>query len=190
MSLINAKKTVTPPEGPGDSVLKQAEDRVEAQLDPKVKPDYDKIVAAGMRIALAKGPNGILASLKTSKQPLKDCATGAVALAVTVFKESRGTAPIKALIPAASTFMFQALDFCQKSGIIDVGAQELIAATHIFTDVLFKQLGITPQMLQTAAQKIHGLANDPTAMAKMKIAAGVAKHPNAIEPTPVPSEGE
>jgi hypothetical protein len=189
MSLINAEKSADTA-APQDNILKQAESRVETQLDPKVKPDYDRIVTAGMRIALAKGPNGILASLKSSRNPLNDCATGAVALAVAVFKESRGTAPLKALIPAMYTLMFQGLDFAQRAGLLQVDAQALSQATHIATNVLFKQLGITPQMLQTAAQKVHGMVHDPVALEKIKRAAGVTKSPNASEPTTVPMGGE
>jgi hypothetical protein len=49
-------------------------------------------------------------------------------------------------------------------------------------------LGITPQMMQTAMTKVHGLTQDPVAMEQMKRTAGVVRHPAASEPTPLPGE--
>ena len=171
-----------------NSILETAEQKIESQLTPQTRGNYMKVVVAGMRAALAKGPNGILASLHQSKDPVRDCAAGAVKLCLLMAHASRGTMPPQAMIPAGMTLMLHALDFCDKSNIVKVGTPELVRATHIFTNEIFKAFKISPQMLQGAATKLHGILQDPTKVELMKHAAGMTKNPNAPVPTPVPGE--
>lgn len=171
MSLINSK--------PQNSVLEQAQQKIESQLDPKIMEDYRKVVVSGMRVALDKGPNSIMASLQKSKNPLSDCAIGAINLVLLLRKQSRNTMPMKALVPGAMTLMLQALDFADRTGLLKVGNGELVQATHIFTSHIFKMLNITGPMLQTAAQKIRQITSDPASVEKMQHAAGTMKAPGA-----------
>jgi hypothetical protein len=177
---------------PGNSkmipLLAEAEQQLEAHLDPKNRANYMKVVVAGMRAALDnKGPNGALAaSLKSSPDPIRAAARGAIALVLILRKQSTGVMPIKAMVPAAMTLMFHALDLIDKAGIAKIGPTELVRATDIFTTTMFKKSGITPRMLQAATQKVHEVINDPIKVEQMKRAAGVVKHPNASEPTPLP----
>lgn len=169
-----------------NKILQAAEDKVENQLTPQNRENYLKVVNSGMQAALAKGPNGILASLKDSKDPLTDCAKGAINLCFMLRKQSRDTMPIKCMVPAAMTLMLKALDTAQAMGMIKIGNDELVQATHIFTNYLFHALKITQPMLETAATKIHAMTQDPAQMEKIKRAAGVVKDPRASTPTPLP----
>ena len=64
------------------------------------------------------------------------------------------------------------------------------------TNLIFQRFGITAQMLHTAAAKVHALTQDPAAMAKVNMRAGLIKAPNAnaapnasaaaAAPTPAP----
>lgn len=182
MSLINSQPLQ-------DNVLQAAMQKIESQLTEENRANYQRLVVAGMSTALHGGPNSILASLKNSKDPIHDCVHGAINLSLLLWKQSRGTAPLKALIPAAMTLLIQALDFADKSGIVKVGTPELVAATHLFTDVLFEKLGISKAMLHNAAGKIHGMIQDPAQLAKLNLAAGVTRDPRAPTPTPMP-EGD
>lgn len=186
MSLLN-KKPDAPAENPmQDNVLQAAEQKIESQLTPETQAAYMRIVTAGMKIALAKGPNGIMAGIAHSQNPLQDCAKGAIGLVGMMFKQSRGTMPVKALIPAATTLMLKALDFADRTGVVKVGTPELVQATHIFANLMLKEFGVTGQMLKTAAGKIHQIANDPASMTKIHLAAGTMKDPRAPVPTPMP----
>jgi hypothetical protein len=171
-----------------NNILEASEQKIESQLTPQNKVNYMKIVVAGMRAAMAKGPNSIVASLHQSKDPVSDCAVGAVKLCLLMAHTSRGTMPPKAMVPAGMTLMLHALDFCDKSGIAKIGTPELVRATHLFTNEIFKAFKISPQMLQNAATKVHGIMQDPTKMEMLKHQAGMTKNPNAPVPTPV--EGE
>ena len=169
-----------------NKILEAAEQKIESGLTPENQADYKKVVVAGMHAAMAKGPNGILASLSKSKDPVNDCAVGAVHLALIMRKQTHNTMPLKSMVPGAMTLMLQALDFCDKSGIAKIGNAELVRATHVFTNTVFKAFKITPNMINVAATKVHSAMQDPAKMELLKRQAGLVKHPDApgsSEPT-------
>ncbi len=163
-----------------NTLLRDAERKVESQLTPENRVNYDKIVIAGMNVALEKGPDGILASLKDSKDPISDCAKGAVGMVEGLRKQAKGVMPLKAMVPAGTALMLKALDFADRSGIAKVGKPELIRATHIFTDTIFATQDITKQMLAQATQKVQALTQDPAAMQKIGEKAGTVQRPGAV----------
>ena len=173
-----------------NQVLQAAEQKIESQLLPANRADYLKIVVAGMKLALDKGPDGILAKLRQSKDPVNDCAKGAVNLACLLFKQSRSTMPIQALVPAAMTLMLHALDFVDKTGIMKIGTPELVEATHTFTNIMFRNLGIDANMLTKAHESALSAVKDPAYLEAMKQKAGLVKSPNASTPTLVPDGGD
>lgn len=166
-----------------NKVLEAAERKVEAGLTPDNRDDYQKIVVAGLHVALDKGPNGIMASLRHSKDPVTESAVGAINLVMLMRRQSRGTMPAKAIPPAAMTLMLQALDFVDKARIKKIGAKDLDRATHIFTNHIFTVFGITPAMLNKLAVRAHGISQDPTQMEMLARRAGVVKDPRASMPT-------
>jgi hypothetical protein len=179
----------TPATELSNPLLEQTEQKIESALTPENRANYLKVVVAGMHIALDKGPDGIMASLAKSKDPIADAAKGAVGLALIMRKEARGVMPLKALVPAAMTLLLKALDFADRSGIVKIGQPELVRATHIFTDTIFARFGISKAGLANAAQKVHALTQDPQAMTQMKLKAGLLRHPDAATPTPLPPGG-
>lgn len=166
-----------------NNILQAAEKKLESQLTPENHQDYLKVVVAGLKVALQKGPDSAMAALRNSKDPINDCAIGAINLCLLMRKQSRGTMPVKAMVPAAMTLMLHALDFVDKAGIAKVGEHQLIQATHTFTNHIFKALHITPNMIHSAAAKLHQIVQDPTKVELMKRKAGLVKAPNASEPT-------
>lgn len=173
--------------GLGNPLLAQAEQKLEANIsDPATHQNYMKIVVAGLHIALANGPNGFLAKLRNSRDPVADCATGAAALVLIMRKQSKGVMPMKAAVPAGMTLLFHGLDFIDRAKIAKIGEPDLDRATTLFTNFLFHKLGITTKMLQTAATNVHGITQDPAAMAKISLKAGLTRHPDAAVPTPLP----
>ena len=86
---------------------------------------------------------------------------------------------MKAMVPAATTLMLKALDFAEQLGKVKVDNDMLVQAMHLFTNTIFKRMNITPQMLQHAVGKVHALTQDPVAMQKINMKAGVVAHPNA-----------
>lgn len=162
-----------------NKILQAAEANVEKQLVPEIKDDYLKIVVAGSKVAMQGGPDGMLAKLKQSADPVKSCAEGAVNLVMTMRGQSRGQMPVKALIPAATTLMLHALDFAGRTGIIKVDAALLDKATHIFTNRMFAALGITSEMLRKMGKRTHTVMQDPEQMETINRRAGTVKDPRA-----------
>lgn len=173
------------PPAQGQSILDAAEQKVESQLTPETRESYLKIVVAGMKAGLENGPNSILAGLAKSKDPVADCAKGAIGLVLVLKHQAHGIMPVKAMVPAGMTLMLKALAFADRTGIVKVGNDELVRATHIFKDTFLAKFGVTPQMLQAAVVKTHSLTQDPVAMEQMKRTAGFTRHPDA----PAPTEG-
>ncbi len=170
-------------------LLAQTEQKIESNIvDPNTKADYLKIVVAGLHIALANGPNSFVAKLKTSQDPIGDCAKGAVALVLIMRRESRGVMPPKAMIPAGMTLMLHGLDFIDRAGIAKIAEPELDNATKIFANEMFHKLQITPGMIQQATGRVHQILQDPDAMQKINLKAGITRHPLAATPTPLPDE--
>lgn len=155
-----------------NAMLQAAESKIESQLTPTARANYTKIVVAGMHVALDKGPNGILASLKDSEDPIADCAIGAVSLVLILRKQAKGVMPLHVMIYAAMTLMLKAMDFADRSGIAKVGQPELVRATHIFTDFLFARMSITKDMLARARAWVQELTRDPATLAKIQAKAG------------------
>ena len=115
-----------------NTLLKQAEDRVA----PAQRDNYLKIVVAGMKYAMDKGPEGLLASLKDSKDPLADSVKGAIAIVGVLRGNAKGTMPLEAMIPATMSLMFHALDFAEKMKLLTVTETELDKAAHMFMDTI------------------------------------------------------
>lgn len=170
----------------GDDLLAQVEQKVESQLTPPVRANYQKIVVAGMKAGLANGPNGIMGSLRRSQDPISDCARGAVAMVLVLRKEAMGVMPVNAMVPAAMTLMLKALAFAQRMGLVQVGQPELVRATHIFADAIFKAFHITNQVFAHYAGRVNQIINDPAQMELVNRKAGFVRHPDASTPTPLP----
>lgn len=166
-------------------ILQQIESQIEANLTPANRADYDKIVVAGGHLALANN-GAMMMQLTKAPDPIIGAAKGAVGLVMIMRRDAKGAMPMKAAVPAAMTLMLKALDFVDRSKIAKVGAPELARATHAFTDFLFARMHITKQGLANVAQKVHGLTQDPSAMAQINLKAGVTRHPMAATPTPMP----
>lgn len=171
-----------------NKILLAAEMKIESQLEPSVRADYQKVVVAGLHAGLSGGPKSILASLKDSKDPIKDCAMGAINLAVLLMKQSRNTMPMKAMVPAAATLMFLALDSAERMGVIKITNEVVAQATHYYTNHIFKVLNISPQMLHTAAGNLHKITSNPTNMEELRRRAGIVRDPRASLPTEAPTE--
>ena len=166
-------------------LLQQTEDQVEKGLTQDNYANYQKIVVAGMHLALAN--NGkLLAPLAKAPDPIAAAAKGAIGLVLIMRKNAKGVMPIKAMVPAAMTLMLKTLDFIDRSKIAPVGQPELVRATHVFTDFMFARMGITKAGLQNAAQRVNAIRQDPQAMAAINMKAGFTQHPMAAKPTPLP----
>lgn len=171
---------------PQDVDLKAAEDKIMAGLTPRNRDNVNRVVVAGMKVALKDGPNSIIAGISKSADPVRDCAIGAVNLAMLLRKESRDTMPVEALVPGAMILMLQAMDFADRVGVLEIGQAEIARGAKIFTNHLFNLAGITPQKFNMLAGRVGGITKDPSQMEALARRSGVVKDPNASQMTPLP----
>lgn len=151
-----------------NSILKQAEAQIEKQLAPEVRQNYMKIVVAGMKLALNKGSQGLLATLKASKDPLNDIVKGAIGIVGFLRRESKGAMPVKAMVPAAFALVLQGLDMAEKVGVLEVTKEVLAEATQAFLEEITHVMGLTPESMQGLATKVQGVMGDPAKMNQLK----------------------
>lgn len=149
------------------SLLQQAEAKVEASVPASQKANYLKIVVAGMKLALNKGPNGLVGALKNSKDPMGDIVNGAIGIVGILRRESKNTMPLPVMVPAIMTLVLHGLDIAQKFGLLQIGPAELGQATQQAMETIMQKVGLTPQKVQQLAAQSHGVMQDPQAMNKL-----------------------
>lgn len=171
-----------------NKLLEEIETKVEASLAPDVRDDYEKVVVAGMKYGLEGGAKGVLASLKQSRDPIRDCALGAVNTVKLLAMQSQGTMPEKAMIAASLTLMMMALDFADRAGIAVIGPEEVNKATKMWANYMFAAQGVTPEKLRKAAQQAYGVTQNSGQLEAVKLRAGLVKDPRASTPTEMPDE--
>jgi len=151
-----------------NTLIKQAEEKIEQGLKEGVREPYMKIVVAGMKVMLKGGPDGLLAKLKGSQDPISDCVKGALGLVEMLRRSAKGAMPADAMIPATMTLALQGLDFAEKLGLLKVGKAELDQATQLFVETVLPHMGITPQKMQQMTDQVHGVMQDPEKMSQLQ----------------------
>lgn len=181
MALVN--------EGLENDLLKATEQHIESRLTPDVKLYYQRIVLAGMHVAIKGGPTGILRNLRTSPDPIRACAVGGVNLAFMLLKsETPHPSPsmLVATTHAGYALMLQALDVAAKMKLIEITGGDggtIDKATKIATDQIMANIHMTPDKLNAAAGKVHGVMKDPAQMQAIRLKIGADRDPRAPTPT-------
>lgn len=152
-----------------NELLAQAEAKIEASVPEDQQSAYARILIAGMKVLFSQQTHGdMVAKLKESEDPIADTGKGAVGLIVTLHKESKGTMPPKAMIPAGTVLMLNALDYLDSTGIVKIDKPEIDRATEIFLDALMPQMGLTPERTQKLMGSVQGVMADPEKMKQYK----------------------
>lgn len=172
----------------GVDLLKATQQRIEAGLTPQNRADYERVVVAGMKMALSGGVDSIIAGLKDSSDPVSDCATGAVNIVLYLRQQSRDTMPPQALVPAAMTLMLNALEFANRAGIIKVGRDDLVRGTRLFTNRIMQAFKVDSKRLAAMGQAVDRIASDPAQMDLLARRAGIVRDPRASIPVTPPGQ--
>lgn len=152
-----------------NKLLQQTEETIEKTVSEEDKEAYDRIMVAGMKVLFSQKTHGaLIAKLKESENPIEDTGKGAVGLIVTLWNESKGTMPVKAMIPAGLTLMLHALDYLDSTGAVAIDKQELDQATEVFIETLMPQMGLTPERVQELTGGVQEVMADPEKMKQYK----------------------
>jgi hypothetical protein len=146
--------------------------KVNAELESRITPNnivnYRKIVIAGMRVVMAKGPQGLIQKLTNSQNPLATATAGPINLVLILARQAKGgKMPAIAAIPASETLMFHALDFLDHTGRLQVTPDVLDQATKMWTDNVMRAWNVSKQQLEGMAAKAHGAMTNPQSLAAM-----------------------
>lgn len=96
------------------------------EVPPNLKPMYDKIVLAGMRIMFSKGSHQLMVSQLQQEGPLAaKLSQGIVSLMYMLWSQSNKSIPPQLIIPAAVALTVRAFEYVQKSGDPEASPQVL-----------------------------------------------------------------
>ena len=168
-----------------NKILKGAQEAVERNLTTLNRKNYDKIVDWGLEVGLQQGKDGILASVRESKDPIRDCALGAVNLVQVLRVQGQGTMPEQAFAPGAFVLMLYALDFAANIRVVKVDMPAFTRATHIYTNQVFKMFGVKPQKLVDMANQTYDVMDHPGKFELVQRHAGTVRDPMASVPVDV-----
>ncbi len=137
-------------------LLKQAEGIVEKGVQPKFMDAYKRVVVAGMKVMFDKKTHKMMIEgLEDEPDPITTGVRGLIGILSILYKQSRGTMPMEAMIPAGLTLMIIGLDFMDKTGIVKVGKEELGKATQEYLNELLPKIGLTPEKMNTLMTNVQ-----------------------------------
>ena len=165
-----------------NKLLQDSQAAIEAQIAPQFKEAYNKIVSAGMKVAMNKGLDGMLGGIEKRGDPIRDAAQGAVNLVFMLRMQATGRMPEQAMVPASYTLMIQALAFVEEAGIAPIGEPEITKATRVWTNTIFDRAKISPNMLRKGAEEVSGILKDPVKVEMLNLATGYSRDPRMPEP--------
>jgi hypothetical protein len=184
MALVN--------DGIENDLLKANEEGILERLNPTMRRDVQRIVLAGMKVAI-KNASTFVPALRLSKDPLRACAESAVNIAFLMMKSEGPNPPDHVQAAAAHAsyiLMLQAMDVAAKLGLIEVteGTGGTIdKATRMATDRIFAAIHMTEQKMHTAASRVVQVTKNPEQMQAIRLKIGADRDPRAPQPT-IPDE--
>lgn len=137
-------------------VLRDAEDEVEAQLEPGQRHEYLGIVVFGMKTAQRDDMAGIWCSLRNTADPIRGCAQTAIELCLKYQDQSEDAPSPRVMLLAGQCLMIQALDLMHTGLVVDVREPQLLQARRDFKDILSESIGHIPQMRGMTAAMLGG----------------------------------
>lgn len=157
---------------------------VEQAVMEKVPQDkrgaFERIVAAGEKVMYSPQTRQMLDNqLSQQGDPAEIAGEGVAKLFGLLFKESKGTMPMEAGIPAAQVLLCEGLDFLEKAGRIQVTNEVIGHATQAMVAYLLQLFGVSQdklaQMMQAGAQQQGAQSGRPQAGGIVAAARGGVK---------------
>lgn len=150
-----------------DPLLNQVVQRQLARVSDPLKPVVQRAIGAGERIMYAPQMRKQLMQQLSQPGPKENAAAEGVAkLCIVIYRQSNGKLPYRALIPAGSVLVCEALQFLLDSGAIPQITNEVVQeAIKEFASSFLQLLGVTPDKLQSLMAQAPQQAQPPQAAA-------------------------
>lgn len=137
-----------------DPTIAKVQDAVRDKIPPQYRVAVQRIVLAGMKVMFSPETHHLmLQALNSDTDPAHAVGMGVTQLLTLLFKESKGTMPIPAIIPAGILLCCEALDFMEKANMVQVTTDLIDNTVQTITAYMMQKLGFTPQKLAQIAQR-------------------------------------
>lgn len=134
-------------------VIDKARQALLEKVDQRLRPVVEKVVASGKQVMYSEETRQLaVQELKRGTDP--ESVVAAVAkLAAVLFNQSKKTIPMNVLMPATMLLLFEALDFLEEAGAVQVDGPQLAAYSQAMGSAFLQMLGVTPEKLQELVGK-------------------------------------
>lgn len=150
-------------------------------LNPQQKPQFDRIVAAGMRIMFDEKTHKLMVEQLQSAGPMpQKLGEGIAGLLGLLVREAKGSLPPDLLIPAGIVLMAHAVDFLNQAGA-PVSDEDFGAGVDVLVSTVLQQFKID-------SNKVAAIAGDAESMAGAQGQQPAAPQP--AQPAAMPQPGE
>src|SRR5574340_720720 len=145
-----------------DPLLRQVIQSVEKTLAPDMQQNYQATVVAGMKLIWSAQFDAererFLSLIKGPQDVPKIVSKGIVKVISLIQNELKTSEPIPTAVPAAITLMAQVLEYLEKKLRINIQTNIVDITTHLIKEGIFALFNITPEVLQSLANRKGGQA--------------------------------
>jgi hypothetical protein len=129
-------------------VIDKARAALMQKIDPRLAPVVTKVEAAGKKVMYAQETRDMaMEQMKQGTDP-ETLGSAVAKLAAVLFNQSKHTIPMSVLLPATMLLLFEALEFLEEAGTVQVDGPQLAAYAQATGSAFLQMLGVTPEKLQ------------------------------------------
>ena len=148
-------------------LLKQAQTKIESGVQDR--DAYNRIVQAGTKVIYDKATFTELSKeIRQAQDPVTEIAEGMIGILGILYKQSRKTMPIPAMVMAGMSLLLDALDFAEQAGLVKIDKAELNKATTHYLNSLLPKFGLTPEKMDGMLGQLGGTIKDPAKLAQIQ----------------------
>lgn len=130
-------------------IIDKARQALLQKIDPRLRPVVDKVTASGKQVMYSEQTRSMaVQELKRGTDP-ESVAAAVSKLAAILFNQSKNTIPMNVLFPATMLLLFEALDFLEEAGSVQVDQQQLAEYAQALGSAFLQMMGVTPEKLQS-----------------------------------------
>jgi hypothetical protein len=136
-----------------NAILQQVEQAITQKVDPSMAQAFERIVTAGLKVMYDPQTHPMMVKqLSKPGDPATIAGEGAAALLGLLYKESKGSMPIKPAVLAAQIWLCEGLDFMAQAGQIEITNDLVAEATKSLMSHILQIFGVNPNKINQAAQ--------------------------------------
>jgi len=167
-----------------DKIIAAVQAKVRETIPAQFRVAVQKIYLAGMKLMFSPETHELmLQQLKGNDFTAQAVARGIAALITLMYRQSKGTMPIPAVVPAAILLACEALDYLEQTGKEQVSSELISDVVQQVVAILLQKVGLTPDDVangvnknaQAAGMHVPGTLPTPTAASTTPGAGGLVQ---------------